>query len=214
MTLRIKICGLTQPEDIRAACDLGADAIGLNFHPESPRYLDPRQAGGLIRVASPLVSLIGVWVHQPLRQVTAIAYQLGLRGVQWYGGALDLSDPFPFSMIAGFRVKEAEQLRQIEHYLEQCQQTGWKPGAVLIDALVEGQMGGTGQKAPWELLANWKPGVPVILAGGLTPENVAEAIRLVRPAGVDVASGVESSPGKKDHGKMKAFIENARIAAS
>jgi phosphoribosylanthranilate isomerase len=212
--MRIKICGLTRPEDIAAAERFGADAIGLNFHPASPRYLDPKTVAPLLRSISPLLACVGVWVTQPLRQVCAVAYQLGLRGVQWYGGASDLSDPFPFAMVSGFRVKSTEQLQEIDRYLLQCEAAGWLPGSVLVDAFVEGQMGGTGQKAPWDLLANWKPKVPLILAGGLTPDNVAEAIRTVRPAGVDVASGVESAPGIKDHGKLRAFIENARFANS
>lgn len=212
MSLRIKICGLTRPEDVTAAERFGADAIGVNFHPASARYVEPRKAMPLMRAASPLLSCIGVWVTQPLRQVCAYAYQLGLRGIQWYGGCNDLTDPFPFSMVSAFRVKDAQQLREIDDYLTQCERAGWLPGAVLVDAFVEGQMGGTGHRAPWELLAEWKPKVPLILAGGLTPDNVAEAIRLVKPAGVDVASGVESSPGVKDHGKMRAFIQNAREA--
>lgn len=213
MSLRIKICGLTRPEDVIAAEKFGADAIGINFHPSSTRHVDPRRAIPLLRVASPLLSCVGVWVTQPLRQVCAYAYQLGLRGIQWYGGSADLTDPFPFAMLSAFRVKESHHLKEIDQYLEQCAGAGWLPGAVLVDALVEGQMGGTGHRAPWELLATWKPRVPLILAGGLTAENVAEAIRTVRPAGVDVASGVESAPGVKDHGKMRAFIENARGAA-
>lgn len=214
MSLRIKICGLTRAADVTAAERFGADAVGINFHPASVRYVEPPQAANLLRAASPLLSCIGVWVTQPLRQVCAVAYQLGLRGIQWYGGCADLADPFPFSMLSAFRVKDAQQLREIDDYLNQCESVGWLPGGVLVDAFVEGQMGGTGHQAPWELLAEWKPRVPLILAGGLTPDNVAEAVRLVRPAGIDVASGIESAPGVKDHSKMRAFIQNARAASN
>jgi phosphoribosylanthranilate isomerase len=212
MSIRIKICGLTHPEDVLAAAEYGADAVGFNFHPSSPRYVEPKSAVALLKAIPPLMTPVGVWVSQPIRQVCAIAYQLGLRGIQWYGDPQEFGDPFPFSLVAGFRVKNRDSLALIQVYLNAAKELGRLPGAILIDAYVEGQMGGTGKKAPWELLAEFKPCVPWILAGGLTPENVADAIRLVQPDGVDVASGVESAPGKKDHRKMKDFILAARSA--
>jgi phosphoribosylanthranilate isomerase len=211
--LRVKICGLTNAEDVRAAADLGADAVGFNFHPASPRYVDPKAGAPLIRAVPPLMAAVGVFVNQPFRQVCALAYQLGLRGLQWYGDPREAGDPFPFSVIPAFRVKDRESLTAIESYLNESAAAGRLPGAILVDAFVEGQLGGTGHKAPWELLAEFRCPVPLILAGGLTPENVAEAIGIVRPAGVDVASGVESSLGRKDREKMRRFIENARGAA-
>src|SRR5438270_590880 len=105
-------------------------------------------------------------------------------------------------------------LERLTSYLELCRGLAKLPAAVLVDAHVAGQYGGTGQKAPWDLLADFKPGVPLILAGGLTPNNVAEAVRLVRPYAVDVASGVESAPGVKDLEKVRQFIDRARAAAS
>ncbi len=144
------------------------------------------------------------------RQVCAIAYQLGLRCVQYLADESDTEDSFPFQRIAAFRVNDRSDLDQIDRYLAKCAGAGALPGAALVDAHVEGQFGGTGQTAPWELLANFRPRVPLILAGGLTPENVAEAIRMVRPYGVDVASGVESSPGRKDPDKVKRFIAAVR----
>ena len=212
--LRIKICGITTPDDMKACGDAGADAVGINFHPASPRYVDPKQAQPLLRSISPLMAGVGVFVAQPFRQVCAMAYQLGLRGVQWHGENRELADPFPFALIAAFRVKDRRSLADIMAYLDTCGTFGQKPAAILVDAFVEGQEGGTGQKAPWDLLAGFKPSVPLILAGGLTPENVGDAIRMVRPAGVDVASGVESSPGKKDHAKVRQFIASAREAAA
>jgi phosphoribosylanthranilate isomerase len=212
--LRIKICGVTTPDDIKACADAGADAVGVNFHPASTRYVDPRQAQPLLRSIPPLLAAVGVFVDQPLRQVCALAYQLGLRGVQLHGDNREVADPFPFSLIAAFRVRDQKSLDEIIAYLDKCNAAGHKPAAVLVDAYVEGQEGGTGRKAPWDLLADFKPGVPIILAGGLTPENVGEAIAAVRPWGVDVASGVEISPGRKDTVKVRQFVVNAREAAA
>jgi phosphoribosylanthranilate isomerase len=211
--LRVKICGVTTYGDVEACADAGADAVGVNFHPGSSRYVDPRQAQPLLRSIPPLLNAIGVFVERPFRQVAALAYQLGLRGVQLHGEPREFADPFPFSVIPAFRVRDAASLREIEAYLEGCRTAGFLPGAILVDAFVEGQHGGTGRTAPWELIAEFRPSVPMILAGGLTPDNVAEAIRVVRPAGVDVASGVESSPGKKDAAKVRDFVANARGAA-
>ncbi|MCE9530522.1 MAG: phosphoribosylanthranilate isomerase [Planctomycetes bacterium] len=212
--LRVKICGVTQPDDVRLCAETGADAVGVNFHPDSPRYVDPRQAMPLLKAIPPLMAGVGVFVAQPMRQVCALAYQLGLRGVQWHGENPETADPFPFALIAAFRIKDQAGLTRITNFLAACAANGHQPAAILVDAFVEGQMGGTGHKAPWDLLADFRPSVPLILAGGLTPENVGEAIRLVRPAAVDVASGVESSPGRKDPDKVRRFIANAREAAA
>jgi phosphoribosylanthranilate isomerase len=213
-SLRIKICGVTTVEDIRLCADAGADAVGINFHPASPRYVDPRQAGSLVCAIPPLLSAVGVFVNQPMRHMSAIAYQLGLRGVQLHGEQREITDSFPFAFVPAFQVKDASSLSAIQGYLEQCRRSGMLPSAILVDAHVEGQHGGTGRIAPWELLASFQPGVPLILAGGLTPENVAEAIRTVRPWAVDVASGVESAPGKKDADKVRRFIDKAREVAA
>jgi phosphoribosylanthranilate isomerase len=210
--LRIKICGVTTPDDVRACADAGADAVGVNFHPASPRYVDPKQAQPLLRSIPPLLAAVGVFVGQPFRQICTIANQLGLRGVQWHGDNRETADSFPFSLIAAFRIRDRSSLADIMAYLEMCGEH--KPAAILVDAYVEGQEGGTGHKAPWDLLADFKPGVPLILAGGLKPENVGDAIATVRPWGVDVASGVEQSPGKKDSVKVRQFVANARDAAA
>jgi phosphoribosylanthranilate isomerase len=211
-SVRIKICGVTTPDDARLAADGGADAVGLNFYPGSPRYLDPQAAAALIRALPPFTAPVGVFVGMPMRQVCALAFQLGLRGVQTYDDRPPADDPFPFAHIPAFRVKDAEGLEHVRRFVAGMTRIGRPPAAVLIDAHVEGQIGGTGQKAPWHLLCGFDPGVPLILAGGLTPENVAEAITLVRPWGVDVASGVESSPGRKDPDRLVRFIQNARAA--
>ena len=210
--LRIKICGVTTPDDVALCVAAGADAVGINFHPGSPRYVDPRAAQSLLRSIPPLLTAVGVFVERPFRQVATMAYQLGLRAVQLHGEPREITDPFPFSMIPAFRVRDRQSLADIEAHLKACEAAGFLPGAILVDAFVEGQHGGTGQTAPWDLLAEFRPGVPIILAGGLTPEDVAEAIKIVRPAAVDVASGVESSPGKKDPAKVRDFVASARQA--
>ena len=141
------------------------------------------------------------------------ARRLGrLHALQIHAAAPDPTATAPYSLIVAFSVKDAADLVAITAYLDRCRGTGRLPAALLIDAHVPGLHGGTGRTAPWDLLADFRPGVPLLLAGGLTPENVAEAIRRVRPYAVDVASGVESSPGRKDVDKMRRFIDNARSA--
>jgi len=213
-SVRVKICGITRVEDAEIATKYGADAVGINFVPSSPRYVDPRSVTPLLRAVPPLMAAVGVYVGQPLRQVLAQAHSIGIRGVQWYGDDRDSGDSFPSSLIFAFRIRDTQHLEDIDQFLHNCRDKGMLPGAILVDAFVEGKMGGTGKIAPWELLAGFRPGVPLILAGGLNPDNVGDAIRLVKPAGVDVASGVESSPGKKDPIKVRDFIANARAASA
>jgi len=212
MDTRIKICGVTTAEDARFAAEAGADALGLNFYPKSPRFLDPRRAAEVLRSLPPFTAPVGVFVGVPMRQVCAIAYQLGLRGVQTYDDQPPAEDAFPFAHIPAFRVKDRESLEAIRLFVEACKAANRTPSAVLVDSFVLGEMGGTGHRAPWEILVGFDPGVPLILAGGLTPDNVTEAVRTVRPWGVDVASGVEESPGRKDQFKMRRFIESVRNA--
>ena len=208
--VRIKICGVTSPEDARLAAELGADAVGLNFYPKSPRFVTPTRAAAIIRALPAFTAPAGVFVEMPLRQVCAVAYQLGLRAIQTYDDEPPAEDPFPFAHVPAFRVNDAAGLDRVRQFVQSATALGRRPAAVLIDAYVEGQMGGTGHRAPWGLLEGFDPGVPLILAGGLTPENVGEAIARVRPWGVDVASGVESSPGRKDPAKVAQFVKNAR----
>jgi phosphoribosylanthranilate isomerase len=212
--LRIKICGITNEADGQQAARLGADAIGLNFFAESPRRVDPIMANFILRELPPFVEAVGVFVNQPLRQVFHQLNQMGaIRTIQWYGENRELGDVFPFRMIAAFPVRDRKSLVAITRYLDVCRGMGQLPAAILADAHAPGKHGGTGRTVPWKLLADFRPEVPLILAGGLTPENVADAVRIVRPYAVDVASGVEFSPGQKDPEKLRRFIENARAAA-
>ena len=209
---RVKICGLTRPEDVQLAVELGADALGFNLYPKSPRYVDPRLITPLLRAMPPMVNAVGVFVDLRIRQVTALAYQLGLGSIQCFADMNDVDDWHPFRMMSVFRLKDENSILGIERYLEKCNALSRLPNAILVDSHVEGQLGGTGQTAPWHLLKGIHLSVPLVLAGGLTPDNVAEAIRIVGPYGVDVASGVEASPGQKDPEKMRRFIESVRSA--
>ena len=208
MPIRIKICGVTLPEEARQAAEAGADAVGINFYPKSPRFVTPTQAAAIVRALPPFTAPVGVFVRMPIRQATAIAFQLGLRAIQTYDDQPPSEDPFPFAHIPAFRIQDEAGLDSIRGYVKRQ-----RPAAVLVDSYVQGQMGGTGHRAPWHLLAGFDPGLPLILAGGLTPENVSEAVATVKPWGIDVASGVESAPGRKDHAKVARFIEAARLAA-
>jgi phosphoribosylanthranilate isomerase len=212
--MRIKICGVTTPDDARLAAELGADAIGLNFYPQSPRCVTEEMARQILRVVPPFTEPVGLFVNVPLSQACQELNRLGgVRLLQWHGDAYEIEDVRPFHLIPAFPVRDAAGLIAVDRYLTLCGQCERLPAAVLLDAHAPGQYGGTGRTAPWQLLADYRPGVPVILAGGLTPENVSEAVRVVRPFAVDVASGVESSPGKKDPEKLRRFIGNARAAA-
>lgn len=212
--LRIKICGITTEADACQVAHLGADAIGLNFYPQSPRWVDLVLAERIVRTVPPFIEVVGLFVNSPLTQIAQFLQPLNsLRTLQCYGDPRDIHDPYPFRLIPAFNVRDENSLQEITQYLDRCRGAGHLPPAILADASVPGQYGGTGHRAPWHLLVDFDLGVPLILAGGLTPDNVAEAVRMVRPYAVDVASGVESSPGKKDPERMKRFIENAREAA-
>jgi phosphoribosylanthranilate isomerase len=211
VALRVKICGISNELDAVVAARAGADAIGLNFYAKSPRCVSETQAVAIIRALPPFVEPVGLFVNEPWEKVAAAARRLGLRTVQIHA---DRMAPCPYAelrWLAARAVKDQGDLDDIKR-LEDWP-LAQRPAAILLDANVPGLYGGTGQQAPWDLLADLKLETPVILAGGLTPDNVAEAVRVVRPYGVDVASGVEARPGQKDHDKMRRFIAAARAAA-
>jgi phosphoribosylanthranilate isomerase len=213
--LRIKICGITNAEDARQAAALGTDAIGLNFHPESPRFIEISVAQEILRAIPPFVEPVGVFTDT--KRLTHLSTLLHLKWVQWHGELADFPALIPGAMtrlrfIVAFRIHDQNSIDNMKRWVNEAINSGGQP-AVLIDSYEKGSLGGTGKTAPWGMLAELRSEVPLILAGGLTPENVAEAVRIVRPYAVDVASGVESSPGRKDVEKMKRFIDNARSAA-
>jgi phosphoribosylanthranilate isomerase len=211
MKVRVKICGVTTPEDTVLASDLGADAVGINFHPASPRYVDRPRAEAILRVMPPFIEAVGVFVERAFADILPQIDPLKrIHLVQWHGAEPECVPRGAVGFIPAFAIAGEETLQRITAYLDRCRAEDCLPGAILVDAHVPGMHGGTGRQAPWRLLADFKPGVPLILAGGLTPENVAEAIDAVRPYAVDVASGVESRPGHKDREKMEQFIRRAR----
>jgi phosphoribosylanthranilate isomerase len=206
----VKICGVTRVDDAEVCVRYGVDALGLNFHPASPRCLTVHQARRIARVVPPFIPLFGIFVDHSPEEMQAISYEVGLQVVQTYPRADLPIAHHPFRHVPSFRVRSQDDLRAIKAYLGHSLSTDTPVSAVLVDSYVEGLHGGSGHIAPWGLLADFRPECPLILAGGLTPDNVIEAMATVRPAAVDVASGVESAPGIKDAGKIRAFIENVR----
>lgn len=202
---RIKICGVRSVHD--AALVRQADAVGLNFYRASPRCVDLDTAKAIVREIP--IQSVGVFVESSPLPVRSIAAELGLSAVQTYCEPQFSNDFAPTPHLPAFRVRTADDLASIRSYV--LNQTTL-PLAVLVDSHSETALGGTGNVAPWELLADFYAGVPLILAGGLTPGNVADAIRIVKPSGVDVASGVESLPGIKDRYKVADFLAAAREA--
>ena len=205
--ISVKICGVTTTEDALAAREAGADLIGLNFSSQSVRRIDLETAQIIASESlKGFAGLTGLFVEQSWEEVAEINRSLKLMYAQFYTHPWPKVRFTPAGLIPAFRVRNEDDIQNIHRSLAE----GPKPSMIVVDSFVAGAMGGTGHKAPWELLAGQDFGVPLILAGGLTPENVAEAIRTVRPWGVDVASGVESSPGRKCPEKMKAFVGAVR----
>ncbi len=211
---QIKICGITSVADARAARQLGVDAIGLNFYRGSSRYVTPAAAEVIVPDAPPA---IGVFVNATAAEINTLAQGLGLQGVQLHGDEPPelLGDIDPSLPIVRARGMGPAGPTEIATDLDRCRRVGREPAALLIDAAVAGHYGGTGRTVNWSALADyrqWLGNVPLVLAGGLTPANVAEAIQTVQPAGVDTASGVERAPGKKDADQMERFVTRARQA--
>jgi phosphoribosylanthranilate isomerase len=216
----VKICGIRDVETALMAAQAGADAIGLNFYDQSPRVVAPEIAADTVnrlrQIPGRTVEPVGVFVNQRVDEIRTISRQCRLRTVQLHGD----ETPEQVAELAGeFRIVRAfhvgeEGLDPLAEFLNACQQLGATLWACLIDAKVVGKFGGTGQTAPWDLLqrdyqtADWPP---LILAGGLRPDNVSEAIRVVGPWGVDVAGGVESSVACKDARLVRQFVQNAKV---
>lgn len=219
MPVQVKICGITNVEDAVAAAEFGADFIGLNFYPGSSRCVTEGMARLILQALPRSVTPVALFVNEPWERVGEVAGRLGITMVQLHGDQLSPCPVDNLLWMPAFAVIDQTSLDRIHRFIMvDCFlrpiSRNQLPVAVLVDAHVVGKYGGTGQTAPWDLLANFvrRPIPNLILAGGLTPHNVAEAIRIVRPWAVDVASGVESGPGKKDHDKMRRFIENAKAA--
>jgi phosphoribosylanthranilate isomerase len=210
--VRIKICGLTQVDEALECLDAGADLIGLNFHRRSSRYVEAATAADILSALRIPAQAVGLFVDRPPTEIAGIAGKLGLSIVQLHGDEppADLLSLREFMIIRAFRLGGAADVRTMTDYLEEAAALGRSPDAVLVDARVSGVEGGTGTLLSSEVL-NLVPRVSnLVLAGGLTPENVIERVRLIRPWMVDVASGVESSPGRKDPARVRAFIQAVR----
>jgi len=202
-TLKVKICGVTRLEDALAAVRLGADALGFNFWPRSKRYLPPAEARAIVRSLPPLVTAVGVFVDPTREEVLRAADASGISVAQLHGDEPpQLCVSLPIPVLKAIRVADAHALALLASYEVQ---------GFLLDAPTPGY-GGSGATFDWTLAAEVAREFPIVLAGGLSPENVVEAVRTVRPFGVDVASGVESAPGVKDHEKLRLFIERAKEA--
>ena len=206
MSVRVKICGITNLADAQAAAEAGADALGFVFYEKSPRFISIKTAAEISRALPPFIMRVGVFVNPPKELVSKAIAECGLNLLQFHG-----DEPPEFCMQFGlmsmkaFRIRDAGSLKGLPKY---------KTDAWLLDAYSSDTLGGTGEVFNWDLaIEAQKTGRPVFLAGGLTPENVADAVRKVRPFGVDVSSGVESSPGKKDHAKVRAFINAVKTIA-
>ena len=207
-TTRVKICGITTWDDARLSVDLGASALGFNFYPPSPRAISPADAWNIIRRLPPFVEAVGVFVNWPPLVVDALARALRLHTVQLHGG----ESPEEVDVLArthrvikavqvgrGFRLEKLSRYRRAD--------------GILLDGFARGLHGGTGRTLDWNLARAARRYGRIILAGGLTPENIAEAIRVAEPYAVDVASGVEARPGRKDPARLRALfaaVETAR----
>lgn len=201
---RIKICGLTRLEDMHAAIDGGADAVGLVFYPPSPRHVDLARAAELARAVPPLVTIVGLFVNAEADLVRATLAALPIHLLQFHGDEdEEYCRQFDRPYIKAARVKPGMDLVQYAASFASAQ-------AILLDAFVDG-FGGGGKVFDWALIPPALK-VPLILSGGLDAGNVGEAIARVRPAAVDVSSGVESAKGIKDHEKIRAFVAAVRAA--
>ena len=205
MSVKVKICGITNATDANAAVKSGADVLGFVFCPKSPRCVALDVAAGIIRALPPFVVKAGVFVDAKENFVERAVNACGLNLLQFHGHeSPDYCLQFGVMSIKAFRIRDAGFLDEIPSY---------KTDAWLLDAWSPARTGGTGEAFNWDLAIRANQfGRPIFLAGGLTPENVGEAIRKVRPYAVDVSSGVESAPGKKDHRKLKAFLDAAKSA--
>lgn len=206
MSLRIKICGITNANDALSAADAGADALGFICYRKSPRYVRPSQAVSIIRELPPFVSKVGVFVNATEEEVRSAILECGFDVIQFHGEETpEFCLSFrPLKIIKAFRMGDAASLKALGNF---------STDAWLLDSFVPGQRGGTGAAFNWDLAIQAKGmGRPVILAGGLQVDNVAQAVRQVRPYGLDVSSGVESAPGKKDRVRMTDFVAAARDA--
>lgn len=200
--VKVKICGITNQDDALDAVEFGADALGFNFCPESPRYVEPEVVEGILEEIPPSIWKVGVFVNESEETVSEIAAALGLDYLQFHGDETPYyCGQFATPYWKAFRMRDERSLELMKKY--RCDY-------YLVDTYIEKGYGGTGITGDWNLAQEAKKVGRIFLAGGLRPDNVEIAIRVVRPDGVDVASGVEDEPGKKNRFKLEEFITKAK----
>jgi phosphoribosylanthranilate isomerase len=201
--VRVKICGITAVEDALLAVEAGADALGFVFHVKSPRNISPENAKSIIQALPPFVQTVGLFVNSSIETINDVSDLCGLDLVQLHG---DESPEFCTRVnrraIKAFRIKDRSSLDPLGDY---------RVAGYLLDAWVPSAYGGTGHSFNWELAVEAKRYGTIILAGGLTPENIRQAVAQVAPYGVDVSSGVECAPGRKDPEKVREFVKRAKM---
>lgn len=196
---RIKICGITNLKDAQAAVEFGADALGFIFYKESKRYVDPETANKIISNLSPFITKVGVFVNSDLEEIIEIRDKTGIDVAQLHGDeSQEFCQSIPFRIIKVIRVKDKSDIDRVAQYADQD---------ILFDTYSDKEYGGTGRSFDWGILTDLSLPNRIILSGGLSSDNILDAVKIVRPYAVDVSSGVEAEPGKKDHKKIKAFIE-------
>ena len=203
--MKVKICGITNPDDALAAVEYGADALGFVFYPKSPRYIAPERAAAITSLLPPFVSTVGVFVNEESDVILQIMKMTGIRVLQLHGEETTDTCKIWTPVIKSFRVAAFTDLKPLEDYKD--------VSAYLLDTYSQTEYGGTGRIFNWDIAVEAKREGRIILAGGLTPETIEMAVRHVKPYAVDVSSGVEAKKGKKDLAKVKEFIKRAKKAA-
>ena len=200
MSVKIKICGITNLDDARLAAELGADALGFIFYPKSLRRVTLERAAGICKALPPFVATAGVFVNATRQEIESTLAECRLTTLQFHGDEPpEFCQQFTARTIKTIRVQNEDSLRVAAEY---------DVDALLLDTYTEAERGGTGRTFDWSIAVRAKEiGLPIVLSGGLTTANIQEAIRKVRPYAVDVSSGVESEPGRKDPEKLRRFIE-------
>jgi phosphoribosylanthranilate isomerase len=203
MPTRIKICGITRCEDAKAAASIGVDAVGFIFYAKSPRYIAPEDAAAIIAQLPPFISRVGVFVDETPERVIAIARAAGIDTVQLHGAeSPDFCAMMPLPVIKGFSIGSAADLAKLD---------GYRTSGILLDTWSSTHRGGTGKTFDWSLAAEaCRRSDRIILAGGLNPDNIEEALEIVHPYGVDINSGVEIRPGEKNPHKMRQLVQVVR----
>ena len=200
--VKVKICGITNLDDALYAASSGADALGFVFYGGSSRYVEPDRARRIIAELPPFLTCVGLFVNELPARIVKTVEHCGLNAIQLHGDESPEQCNFPpYRVVKALRLSGQDRIDD------------YPVSALLLDACVSGQFGGTGQLGDWELAARIAETRPLILAGGLTPDNVAAAVRFVRPYAVDVSSGVETEPGRKNQHKVKEFIHMAKEAS-